>query len=431
MAKQPVYPAGAPLFDTYGLTTPDQLAAQQQQESDQRFLQTAIAGRPMLGLGMDISSRLNDRIGQAFPSTGLGQDPQQAQAQQSLQLLQQIKEQSGGDPIKALQLGAQAGIPGAMDKLQAMMKAQSDMAAKDAEAADHNSAAQNRSLDNARADAAATQQTKKDTWQVSQKGDRAIVLTNGLGDMKAIDLHNGNAVADLADTNPAAYGSLIDSVGNYEINIPSFGRGTEGANRKLAFLAEVKAKYPDFTETGYKTMAALSYGPLGQPLQSQNAASRHLMQWKEASDRMGAAGGDVAALSKFASTINKNFTGGGPAAAMDAVAEVVGPEVVKAIVPGGGALDDRRAMKEKLFGSGLPLATRIQNLDVALTLMRQQREAAFQRAQSGAGGITREAFDKRFPAASVLMGDPGDATATPTGPTPAQKKALAKYRIPY
>ena len=86
-------------------------------------------------------------------------------------------------------------------------------------------------------------------------------------------------------------------------------------------------------------------GPSGKTLRSINVAHDHLVTWEQAANAL--ANGETQGFNKIAAVIGKQF-GVAPPTNLEAVASIVAPEIVKAIVPGGGGVEERTALQQHL-----------------------------------------------------------------------------------
>lgn len=145
-----------------------------------------------------------------------------------------------------------------------------------------------------------------------------------------------------ADGNPTGnMGAMVDMLGNYQLDPKQALQRMTGPQRANV-VAQVQAKYPGWDETTYdaKKGAAqkFTYGDQGNALRSVAVANNHLDQLNELVDAMG--NGNTPVINKVANyfatqTGNPNVTN------FDAIKNIVGQEVVKAIVAGGGSAGER------------------------------------------------------------------------------------------
>lgn len=163
---------------------------------------------------------------------------------------------------------------------------------------------------------------------------------------------------------------------------------------------------------GEKAKAARDFGTgaLGNSIRSINTAVQHLETAKQAGDALG--NNDVQALNKLKNSWAQQF--GSPLPTnFDAIRQIVGQEVVKAIVAGGGGVSERQQAQEILSRANSPkqlagAIDQIQKLMVGqLNSLRQQ----YQRT------VGLDDFDQRFlmPETGKVMGSAGyEAQSAPS-----------------
>jgi hypothetical protein len=181
----PLQGVGAPMFNNFGLMTPEMLQQQKQQQCDAQLAGAANAGpTPFNSAGRLIGLGLGKAIGNAVDSHYGRVDPQMQAAQNNDAMLHQIFQDAGGDPVQALQIAAQKGIPGAQQQWAQIQQQQATLEKTQQETA-------NIPVDNARADAALKAQQdnvdrerKQNTWHVISDTSKGIKKVNDLGDVK-------------------------------------------------------------------------------------------------------------------------------------------------------------------------------------------------------------------------------------------------------
>jgi hypothetical protein len=135
--------------------------------------------------------------------------------------------------------------------------------------------------------------------------------------------------------------ALVDQLGKYDIN-PTLALQRLPLGQRSALVAQVQAKYPGWDETQYdaKKGAAqkFAYGDLGNALRSVSTANAHLDQLGELVDALG--NGNIPLVNKVGNLYAQQ-TGSPAPTNFDAVKNVIGQEVVKAIVAGGGSAGER------------------------------------------------------------------------------------------
>jgi hypothetical protein len=109
--------------------------------------------------------------------------------------------------------------------------------------------------------------------------------------------------------------------------------------RILGRVMEINPQY-DATTVSAKKAAAASFtsGPLGNALRSVSTANAHLDQLGELADALD--NGNVQVVNKVQNYFSK-ATGSPNVTNFDAIKAIVGQEVVKAIVAGGGGVGER------------------------------------------------------------------------------------------
>ena len=213
--------------------------------------------------------------------------------------------------------------------------------------------------------------------------------------------------------------ALIDQIGQGKIAFPS-------SNSRLPhqeqILAEVARQYPQATAADYPTMLAAqkSFAPggsNGKVVRYLGVASDHLDTLSQAVAALD--GGQLPLVNKLVNAFGYN-TGSTAASTFDALKEIVGDEVVKAVVGGAGGMGDRQAIKETLAAQKTPqqLANIIQGYR---SLMSAQLDAQKQDYEQS---TKRTDFDTRF---SYGKKAAPSLTVPPTDP--ALQAAYAKYGL--
>jgi hypothetical protein len=118
--------------------------------------------------------------------------------------------------------------------------------------------------------------------------------------------------------------------------------------RILGRVMEINPNYDATTVSAKKTAAAaFTSGPLGNALRSVSTANAHLDQLNELVDAMG--NGNTQVVNKVQNYFSK-ATGSPNVTNFEAIKAIVGQEVVKAIVSGGGGVGEREEAA-KIFSS--------------------------------------------------------------------------------
>jgi hypothetical protein len=122
-----------------------------------------------------------------------------------------------------------------------------------------------------------------------------------------------------------------------------------------AVMAAVKQLNPDYDATTYATKQQarerFATGKQGDIVRSLSVATSHLDQLSEAADALN--NGGIPAANKIANAWAK-ATGNSNVTNFDAMKEIVGDEVVKAVLGSGGAQDDRQAIKDAFHNANTP-----------------------------------------------------------------------------
>jgi hypothetical protein len=205
-----------------------------------------------------------------------------------------------------------------------------------------------------------TGMNNKTTLQAAAGNNAATIGAAGIGASSRIQAAKiGQSTQyGLAGMNPdgtpsAAMGavSAAQAAGNLPApSVQSMSRpgGIAAAGRILA----ANPKY-DFTTVAAKADAAKSFtdGPLGNSLRSVSTANGHLDQMLPLVDALG--NGNMQLVNKIGNSVSKQF-GGTALTNLDAVKNVIGQEVVKAIVAGGGTGGERDAATDAFAGASSP-----------------------------------------------------------------------------
>lgn len=150
--------------------------------------------------------------------------------------------------------------------------------------------------------------------------------------------------------------------------------------RLLGRVMEINPKY-DFTDVTAKKTAAAAFtsGKEGAAMRSFAVAGQHLEQLGQLADALG--NGNIQVINKVSQAIAQQ-TGSEAPTNFDATKQIVAKEVVKAIVAGGGGVEERKAMEETLSRAKSPsqlkgVITQFSNLMAAQhDALLQQRRAA-------------------------------------------------------
>lgn len=212
-------------------------------------------------------------------------------------------------------------------------------------------------------------------------------VAKGLSPDTAANISKDYAVAGLnPDGTPGqANAALVKMIGEGRM-IPS--DRLESTPRGQAVLAEVEKQYPgyDVTTARAKQKAAYDFGPGGKDgtaLRSIGTVAKHL----DMLDGLVSAldNGNTPLFNKLANTVGA-ATGSTAPGNFDAAKEIVGKEVVKAIVAGGGGVSEREEASKALSSAKTPAQLR-GVIATYKTIMGAQHESLLQ--QRDAAGLSR------------------------------------------
>jgi hypothetical protein len=409
----PLQGVGAPMFNNFGLMTPEMLQQQKQQQWDAQLQNAGNNPNGFAGNGELIGLGLGKAIGNAVDSHYGRVDPQMQSAQQNDAVLHQIFQEAGGDPVQALQIAAQKGIPGAQQQWAQVQQQQATLQKTQGDIT-------NQTTDNARQQAAeeraaatAKENTQKDTWETVKETPAYFVQKNGLGQIKVE--RKETAAGEAAAANPVApedKDAYATEIAKYNQPFPTAGsRSLKATGMSLPeLIRRVKDINPKATGQGY---AAAQYfvgkGDGASTLQAHEAASHHLAQYLEAVDAYHGTG-SLVPLNKLAVSLGLN-TGDSAPAILNTIAGVLGPEITKGLIKSGGGVNERKD-KEKQLIAYLADAQKVGNARTYMGLLYGQRQALQQRYLSSLPGTTKEDFDAQFPIPAELqsLGQPKATT---------------------
>jgi hypothetical protein len=162
-------------------------------------------------------------------------------------------------------------------------------------------------------------------------------------------------IAGLDDSGaPSAdVGKLVDAIGTYSMAPPS--AMALSRPRMQAILAQVAEKYPEYDATQYgakvKAMNDFSTGKNGNAVRSFNTALNHLDTLSELNNAL--KNNDIQAINKVSNYFSQQ-TGSPAVTNFNAAKQIVGDEIVKAIVGGGGGVGDREKAQQVLDAANSP-----------------------------------------------------------------------------
>lgn len=188
--------------------------------------------------------------------------------------------------------------------------------------------------------------TTKDGRQVLAQQDKAGVLGKA-GQWYTADANRtrvDDIVASVSPTtagNPELQDSMVDLIGTYRA-APLTGWALRTASGQQ-IMGAVAKKYPQYNANAYpvigRVMQAFATGTQGTRLTSINVAIQHLNVMRQLAKALDS--GDVRAINAARQEWEKQFGSAAPTN-FDAIKQIIGQEVVKAIVNSGGGVTERQ-----------------------------------------------------------------------------------------
>lgn len=158
---------------------------------------------------------------------------------------------------------------------------------------------------------------------------------------------------DMTYVNPTTTAGVAQLIAHYQA--PPLNGFALRTPQGQAIMAEVKQLNPKYDATTYQTKqaarTAFATGKQGNIVRSLSVATNHLDQLGEAAHAL--AQGDYPAVNAIVNTYARH-TGSPGITSFNAMKEIVGDEVVKAVVGTGGAESDRDAIKEAFKAANSP-----------------------------------------------------------------------------
>jgi hypothetical protein len=179
----------------------------------------------------------------------------------------------------------------------------------------------------------------------------------------------------------ANFEATAKAIANGQMPPPSGMALTNPRNQRLlGRVMEINPQY-DFTDVTAKKQAAAAFtsGKEGAAMRSFAVAGQHLDQLGQLADALD--NGNLQLVNKVSQAIEAQ-TGNPAPTNFDAAKQIVAKEVVKAIVAGGGGVDERKALEETLSRAKSPaqlkgVITQYRGLmDAQHSALLQQRRAA-------------------------------------------------------
>lgn len=172
----------------------------------------------------------------------------------------------------------------------------------------------------------------------------------GMGMASAMGKTGPEFLSEIAKTNPGLAAQLT-AVGTYRQPAPAGRTSPTG----IKFMTMVNQAFPSFdaSQYGAKTKARNDFatGKNGNTVRSLNVAVQHLDQLGQLSEAMG--NGDVQAVNKIGNYFASQ-TGQPAPSNFNAAKQLVGDEIVKAIVGTGGGVSDREEAAHNISAASSP-----------------------------------------------------------------------------
>lgn len=191
------------------------------------------------------------------------------------------------------------------------------------------------------------------TLPILQKLQRGEQLTPGEQSvLQATKPNAGVAYDQQADfakpLGNTAYEAVAQSVANYDRS-EATALSRYPAPIRAQIQARVSSINPGYQQTNYNeanaTKLAFAKGPQGQSVQSLNSTISHMDLMKQYVTALN--NGDIQTVNALKNAIKTEFGGTAPTNAM-AVAEILGPEMAKAVLPNGGTGPEREGFVDTL-----------------------------------------------------------------------------------
>jgi hypothetical protein len=154
--------------------------------------------------------------------------------------------------------------------------------------------------------------------------------------------------------NPTTTQGMARMIANYEI--PPLSGYALRSSQGQAIMAAVKDMNPGYDATAYttKNTARMKFavGKQGDIVRSLSVATNHLDQLSQAAQALSQQ--QLPVLNKLVNAVGVHVLGKDPVTNFNAMKEIVGDEVVKAVVGSSGAEGDREAIKEAFAAARSP-----------------------------------------------------------------------------
>lgn len=164
----------------------------------------------------------------------------------------------------------------------------------------------------------------------------------------ASDKFNPNTTAS-----PQNIETIADAIGTYKQGpLTGFALRSPGAQQ---IMSRVFEKYPQYDAknfaTAQQTMNNFSKGPQGNSVRSFNVALEHLDTLKDLTSALG--NNDVKRINQLSQRVSEELGRAAPTN-FEAAKQIIGEEIIKAVVTGGGGVTERQAAGERLSRANSP-----------------------------------------------------------------------------
>lgn len=188
-----------------------------------------------------------------------------------------------------------------------------------------------------------------------QQGDSALAETIRYHNMEDQERKDKLTQQAQAIGDPTQFQSIVDKIGNYELPAPTLSRSP----RNSAILDALSQQYPDYDNTKYvakqKAQKDFATGPQGNMVRSAPVSIQHLDLADQKADLLHSS--NVPIWNSIVNTVGPalgNTTIAKGVAGLDTAKTIVGDEIDKFFINGGGAEKDRQALQSKLANANAP-----------------------------------------------------------------------------
>jgi hypothetical protein len=217
----------------------------------------------------------------------------------------------------------------------------------------------------------------------------------------------------------------IDMAAKGQIQAPTGRMAQTASGAKI--LSGLHAKNPEFSATAFPTAQAaekaFTSGPPSVKIRSLNAAVAHLGTLEQLGDALN--NGDMQRFNQIANFLSKE-TGHPAPTNFEAARDLVGQEIVSAIVPTGASQAERQTAQQQFMSRASPQQIH-GTADTYRTLLGGQFDALKQQYQATPGYANKTDFESRFMLPKTLAalgrGPQVSGSSTPTFKTEAEAEA--------